>query len=75
MVGQPSGLAQWETWRQTFGSVFAICSPHPSDPGLGAEEPQELPAGQCHLAQPAGGVWRPDGAVLRHQERQEEPQL
>lgn len=60
---------------QTRPLAQSPCSSCPADPGLGAEEPQELPAGQCHLAQPAGGVWGAAGAVLCHQERQEEPQL
>lgn len=57
------------------GSVFSPCSSCPADPGLGAEEPQELPAGQCHLPQPAGGVRGAACAVLCHQECQEKPQL
>lgn len=46
-----------------------------ADSRLGAEEHEDVPAGDRFVAQPGGGVRRPKDRVSGHQEHEEEPQL
>lgn len=46
-----------------------------SDFGMGLAQHEVIPAGQCVVPQPGGGVWGRGGPLGHHQEHEKESQL